>query len=312
MHIAGSLGIMFGRVRQEPTCRIFFRPIFKMKWELSVPSSVATTVLVLLLDVIALWCLDFALRRVAAYLNARAVYDAHNAVNISDVWFERISGHDHGPMWFRTFQASLKLVLRACSILVGLSIDGFSQPLDGQTVLEHRVRCMAQVGIGGFNNFSTYVLFVKNAYLCGYVDFNDTNGVVTHIIWNARGREPISSSQYRPAGRVSLEWLSEKNNFAVPPVRYRVVNRSNALSSRPCIKSVPSLLQIQMGQFNVTMAPCPWHSPHLEYQAAYLGGCAFTLEKIEDEVLFTWSYNGRSLTRPRGVADDGHVYRFWA
>lgn len=147
-------------------------------------------------------------------------------------------------------------------------------------------------------------------YLC--LIFNDTNGVVTHIIWNACGREPISSSQYRPAGRVSLECLSEKNNFAVPPVRYRVVNRSNAFSSRPCIKSVPSLLQIQMGLFNVTMAPCPWHSPHLEYQAAYLGGCAFTLEKIEDQVLFTWSYNGRSLTRPRGVADDGHVYRFWA
>lgn len=90
------------------------------------PSSIATTISVLSLDVFALWILDFALLRVAAYLNGRVLYDEHNSVEISDVWFEGISGHSHGPMWFRKSQVVLKMLLLVCSMIVGLSIDGFT------------------------------------------------------------------------------------------------------------------------------------------------------------------------------------------
>lgn len=268
-----------------------------MEWEQSLPSSVVTTLLVLLLDVVALLLFDTAFLRVAAFLNARELYDAHNAINVSDVWLESLSGRSHGPLWFRKLHVLLKLALLACSITVGLSIDGFTENrfvrLEDQTILVPHVRRIADVGITQFSIFSTDVLFVKAAYGCGYSDYNDSTGLNTRTIWNARALEPVHHDlQSMDIKAIPLECLSNKSNFSVSPVRYRVVNHTNAVTSRSCIKSVPNLTEIQNGTFNVSMSStCPWHSLRLKCSSKFLGACALTMEMGDQQVLCTWRYN---------------------
>lgn len=270
-----------------------------MKLELPLTSSIVTTFADLLLDVIGLWLLDHALLRVAVYLNSCEVYDAHNSIRISDVWFESVSGRSHGPMWFRKAQVALKLVMLACSIAVGLSIDGFSRDrkvrmLD-ETVLVPQVRRMAQLGIGGFNNFSTDVLFVFYASRCYFADNDDVSGLHTFTYWNARALVPIHPDNYwRPTRRLfPLECLSKKNDFYVSPIRRIARNTTTYYREKRCIENLPNITEIKNGTYNVTVTKsCSWHSPRLECQAKHWGGCALTMEKGEDQMIYTWEYRG--------------------
>lgn len=160
-----------------------------MKWDLSFPSSVVSSLLVLVVDVIALWFLDRALLRISAFLNAGEVYDARKSIKTSDVWFKCISGRSYAPVSFRKTQVAVKLGMLVCSIAVGLSIDGVTQKeqaqLVDQTVLVPRVRRKAQLGIGGLKNFSSGVRLVVTAERCRSAAGNDSSGIQT-VYWNAR------------------------------------------------------------------------------------------------------------------------------
>lgn len=160
-----------------------------MKWDLPLPSSVVSSLLVLVEGVIALWQLDRALLRVAAYLNAAEVYDEHKPIKVSDVWFERVSGRSHGPVWFRKTQVALKLGMLTCSKAVGLSMSGVTRKgkdrLFDQTFWLPRVRRMAELRLGVLNNFSSDVLFVNVAARCRSAGGSDSSGIQTSY-WNAR------------------------------------------------------------------------------------------------------------------------------
>lgn len=190
---------------------------------MSLPSSVVSTLLVLVVDVIALWFLDRALRGVAAYLNAAEVYDERKSIKTSDVWFERVSGRSHGPVWFRKTQVAVKAGMLICSIAVGLSIDGVTRKqkvrLLNQTVLVPRLRRTAQLGIGGLNNFSNDVVFVSFAQQCKSADGNDSFGMQT-TYWNARSLETFDANGY--GKDLDMECLSEKNGFSTKLAQIRV------------------------------------------------------------------------------------------
>lgn len=256
------------------------------------PSSIATTISVLSLDVFALWILDFALLRVAAYLNGRVLYDEHNSVEISDVWFEGISGHSHGPMWFRKSQVVLKMLLLVCSMIVGLSIDGFAGDrllrLPDQTVVVRRDRRLSKLGIGGYKNFSSEVLFVLETFSCGFdspdISLGTPRGNLLTVL-NAQSLVPIGHEQYGVIPAV--ECLSEKNNFSEPAV-LRVGTFIENVNE--CGIRLPSRQSIQSGIFNISVIGCPWRLTQSHCQAVHHGSCAFTLERGEDQVLTTVDY----------------------
>lgn len=179
-----------------------------MQWELSLPSSVVSTLFVLVLDVFALWLIDAALVRIAAYLNAREIYDRHNAVQISDVWFESMTGRSHGPMWFRRTQVVLKAVLLASSIAVGLSINSFDNdvfdviPVRG-SMLVRRERRISRLGTGNLPltgdalNLSNEVRFVLGAQSCVLNTGDGSSVSATEIQLNAMYKGGVNPEQYQ-------------------------------------------------------------------------------------------------------------------
>lgn len=290
-----------------------------MNWELSLPSSFVTTFLVLFVDVIALWLLDNALLRVAAFLNARVVYDTQKSIKVSDVWFESISGRSHGPVWFRKAQVAIKFVMLVCSIAVGLSIDGLSRDrevrMPNETVLVRQVRRMEQHGIGGFNDFSIDVLFMKNSFRCTSRDYNASTDLHMTTYWNARALMPISRGNcdhdynLGPGNRLfPLECLSDRNNFSVSPVRQKPFNVSYSFRYQNCFNRFPELPEIKSGFYTVTLnSTCPWHFLRLECQAKLWGGYALTMERGEDQMLRTWEYRGQ--TQPQQHQRETYKWR---
>lgn len=123
-----------------------------MTWEIALSSSLASTFLDIVLDVFAIWLIDAALIRIAVFLNACELYDEHNTIQISDVWFVGLTGRSHGPMWFRKTQVAVKVLLLVWSISIGLSNNPTQYNVlgagPGQIVLVRQERRMAQLGIG--------------------------------------------------------------------------------------------------------------------------------------------------------------------
>lgn len=280
-----------------------------MKWELHLSSSLVTTLLVLLLDVVALWLLDTALLRVAAYLNARAVYDARKSIKISDVWFESVSGRSHGPVWFRAAQVALKLLMFTCSIAVRLSIDGFTKyrqvRVPNQTVLVRQDRRMSEIGIGGHKNFSSDVMFVQSSASCSFRDRDTISGLENIVRWNVRALAPNVIGHRKFDRMSSLQCLSVKNGFSVRPVN---TNVPNIHDTQDCAVSTPNVRQIKLGRAAVSVSRCPWRLTHFHCQAIHLGGCALTLELGQEQVLFIKKLDGR-LTSTTFSVDNSKTWR---
>lgn len=267
-----------------------------------------STFLVLVVEIVALWLLDTAFLRVAAYLNARAVYDAHKPIKISDVPFESISGPSFGPVWFRMSQVALKLVMLVCSIAIGLSIDGFSASqsvvVPEQTIVVRQDRQMADIGIGGFRNFSEEVLFVKRAVSCSRWDRSDRLGIRNTTFWNIRSLVPVSSRRYvlrNSTEKTPVQCLTKDNNYNVSAVL--TYNELDARAS--CAEKLPSFSEIQIGVYNVSISRCPWRLTHLYCQAEHRGGCAFTLDYRQHQVLKMVTYLNESGT------SHGSIYTAW-
>lgn len=280
-----------------------------MKWEIPLSASVASTSLVLVLDVLALWLIDVSLVQIAAYLNALEICDRQNAVEISDVLFESLTGRSHGPMWFRKAQVGLKVVLLACSIAVGLSINAFeyrlSVPVPYQTVLVNRKRGMAQLGIGNppfmdlAQNFSSDVTFVLLATgECFSAVISATSGKTTRVHWNASPSMEFLPAQYsRNFSIVCLQKREEPPNddFHAPPLIRREelwesISRKDLLQ---CAPKLPTLSEIQSGIFTISISKCPRRLTHYHCQAKHRRGCALTLELGKYQVLETFDYNSR-------------------
>lgn len=253
------------------------------------PSAVVITLFVLVLDVLALWIISFALLQIAAYLNTRKVYDRHQAV-------EFVPGRSHGPIGFRVFQVVLTVVLFASSIAVCLSIDGFSVkghvPVPEQTILVPQERRMDEIGVGEVGNFTKDVLFVRSAFQCASADHSASVG--TQTIRNALALEPIGPNQYQQLTEQTfpLKCLSDNTEFSVSAVRKRTFSHTKLSSANSCILRVPTLREIQSGNFTAVLKNnCPWHSEAMKCQALRRGGCALPMDLEEDQAIFTWGYH---------------------
>lgn len=79
-----------------------------------VPSTVISTVTVLVVDVLVLWFVHHALLKIGALLTVRQVLLKKMPVRFSEMTFEYLTGRTHGPLWFRYTQALVKVICLCC------------------------------------------------------------------------------------------------------------------------------------------------------------------------------------------------------
>lgn len=253
--------------------------------------------------------MDVSLVQIAAFLIARNVYDRRNTVDLSDVWFECMTGRSHGPMWFRRTQVALKAVLLVSSICVGLSInaieDEWFHPMPVQRLLIRQERTMAQLGIGNppsvgeYQNFSSDVMFMLAASRCTTTSRNASSGATTHVHWNAVPREQKDVVQNQD-GLPPIKCLFAGPIDGVPStpavlrtkVLWDSINRKGLLQ---CDPQLPHLHEIKSGLFSIMISKSPWRLTHFSCQAKYRGSCALTLELEEYQVLETADYDSKEI-----------------